>query len=466
MNQIVQRWLERRRLKQQINEEIAFHIEQAVEEELERGLSPSDARREARRRFGSARSVRGLCLEFARHGELKPDRPQAPFAVLAVVAASTPVVLAALLLPQHVYQQPIQAIDTLAVSTRSVPWVRMDGRRFDELGQELGVFQGSAGFQPISLQGVFGSNAEHWLTGLSVTPNFLDLLETPLLHGAGFQPRGGDQVVVSHELWRSRLGADPKVIGRSLALGGASYKIVGVAPAAFWALRPTENFWLTNSSRTERAWYVARLSSHLTPESADTALAAGGLVATGRPVSLSQIRQRAPRAALWIVSSNWALLLILGLVQTVSLRQTLVGVRARWRAAALSYLFLSVKALPVLASLAVCWTALVESSGVAFSPVFAFCASFLFLLASIAVVWWSLVDQTLRCVHCLRTLRMPLDRGTVGSILFDLPGSEYICSHGHGTLYLPAPTSARLQEPTWTPPSGLWHELVFSNKKA
>ena len=98
LTQIVQRWLEQRRLKRQINEEIAFHLEQAVDEEIARGLSPADARREARRRFGSARAVRGLCLEFANHGEPKPDRPRAPLAAMMGAAVATPLVLAVFLL--------------------------------------------------------------------------------------------------------------------------------------------------------------------------------------------------------------------------------------------------------------------------------------------------------------------------------------------------------------------------------
>jgi hypothetical protein len=39
--------------------------------------------------------------------------------------------------------------------------------------------------------------------------------------------------VVGEGDWRSRLDADPRAIGRTLTLNGASFEIVGIAPAGF-----------------------------------------------------------------------------------------------------------------------------------------------------------------------------------------------------------------------------------------
>jgi putative ABC transport system permease protein len=44
---------------------------------------------------------------------------------------------------------------------------------------------------------------------------------------------GPDVVVVSHDFWQQRLGADPDVLGRTLELSGRSWEIVGVAPEGF-----------------------------------------------------------------------------------------------------------------------------------------------------------------------------------------------------------------------------------------
>jgi putative ABC transport system permease protein len=44
---------------------------------------------------------------------------------------------------------------------------------------------------------------------------------------------GPPVVVVSHNLWRSRLGADAGIIGQSITLDGGGYTVIGVMPAGF-----------------------------------------------------------------------------------------------------------------------------------------------------------------------------------------------------------------------------------------
>jgi putative ABC transport system permease protein len=46
-------------------------------------------------------------------------------------------------------------------------------------------------------------------------------------------PGGHAVVVLSHGLWVRRFGADPDVVGRTLAIGARPYEVVGVAPEAF-----------------------------------------------------------------------------------------------------------------------------------------------------------------------------------------------------------------------------------------
>src|ERR1043166_6633831 len=52
--------------------------------------------------------------------------------------------------------------------------------------------------------------------------------------------------VLSHGLWQRRFGADPSVVGQTVTLNGASYTVVGVAPAGFngLALERPAYFWV------------------------------------------------------------------------------------------------------------------------------------------------------------------------------------------------------------------------------
>jgi hypothetical protein len=133
------------------------------------------------------------------------------------------------------------------------------------------------------------------------------------------------------------------------------------------------------------------------------------------------------------------------------------------------YAFLLAKSALALLPVAAVWLALTESAGfggprwltAGVRPT----ATLVFLMLCAAMVWWSLVDQRLRCPICFRRLRMPVSLGTLGSILFDLPATEYICTHGHGTLHVPEPQTNELETTRWRPHGDVWEELLAGAKK-
>lgn len=80
-----------------------------------------------------------------------------------------------------------------------------------------------------------GEGDAELLRGLRVTHTFFDVLGVQPWLGRGFLPaedrQGADRVVVlSHELWRRRFGADRSVVGRSVDLAGRRAVVVGVLP--------------------------------------------------------------------------------------------------------------------------------------------------------------------------------------------------------------------------------------------
>ncbi len=58
--------VQRRAAKQEIDEELRFHIDQRTAENIAAGMSPEEAEREARKRFGNMQSVREECREVHR----------------------------------------------------------------------------------------------------------------------------------------------------------------------------------------------------------------------------------------------------------------------------------------------------------------------------------------------------------------------------------------------------------------
>jgi putative ABC transport system permease protein len=74
--------------------------------------------------------------------------------------------------------------------------------------------------------------------GYLVSPAFFDVVGAAPALGRGFlaEDSAASQrhaVVIGHDLWQRRFGADPAVLGRQITVDGESFAIVGVAPPGF-----------------------------------------------------------------------------------------------------------------------------------------------------------------------------------------------------------------------------------------
>jgi predicted permease len=97
-----------------------------------------------------------------------------------------------------------------------------------------------------------------------VTPGYLELLGIRPALGRTLAPDDGNTILIDHDLWARRYGADPAVIGSVVNLSGDSFELAGVLPAdmdpnltAFsgaatrhqvWRLMPPD--WLQGDDRT------------------------------------------------------------------------------------------------------------------------------------------------------------------------------------------------------------------------
>jgi predicted permease len=95
-----------------------------------------------------------------------------------------------------------------------------------------------------------------------------------------FLGRRGDVAVLSDGLWKRRFGADPQVLGQTIALDGAQHTIVGVMPPSFRVIDHADVFvpWIIDAAeRTERRFHyfpvVARLKPTVSREQAQRELA-------------------------------------------------------------------------------------------------------------------------------------------------------------------------------------------------
>jgi putative ABC transport system permease protein len=82
-----------------------------------------------------------------------------------------------------------------------------------------------------------GSQEALHITGGVVSANLFSTLRVAPVLGRGFAAADNQPtslaVILSHRLWRDQFNADPSVIGKSLALDGRAFSIIGVMPAGF-----------------------------------------------------------------------------------------------------------------------------------------------------------------------------------------------------------------------------------------
>jgi predicted permease len=75
------------------------------------------------------------------------------------------------------------------------------------------------------------------VNAIETSPNFFHVLGVQPALGAGFptEPAFSREtiVVISHRLWRERFGGDPSIVGKSIALNGPLFTVVGVMPQGF-----------------------------------------------------------------------------------------------------------------------------------------------------------------------------------------------------------------------------------------
>jgi len=242
------------------DQEMAAHLEFAVQENLSRGMPLEEARRHALLLIGGVsqarelhRESRGLPvleavikdLQYAGR-TLKRDAGLTVFAVLMVglgVGASCTVfsVLNALLLRPLPFRDPDRLVWIANGTSENLSAQTTQVANLVELQTQSGSFSAIGGYSPFHGSGdilLSGGGEPERLTGVPVTETLFPLLGlTPQL-GRFFSAeecrwKAPKTVVLSHGFWQRRFSGDAGVIGRRLMLDGEPATIIGVLPATF-----------------------------------------------------------------------------------------------------------------------------------------------------------------------------------------------------------------------------------------
>ena len=275
---------------ERLREEIESHIAIQTEENLRAGMTPGEARRQARLKFGAVDAVRedyhaeeGLplvehLLLDVRYA-LRVLRKSPTFTVVAILTLTLGIganvavfgVLNAVLLhplevsdPQSLYQLRHQQWMTGRLLTTSYP-------AFEDLRQRNTGFSGMAGVYGYSHARLRWRNAVMKVHGDEVTGNYFDVLGVQpeagrLFHAADEHgPNSAPYVVLSDALWRRVFDADRGIIGTRVELNQHPFTVVGVAAARFHGAEQFvwPDYWIpmVNEEQVEGSDYLHRRTS-------------------------------------------------------------------------------------------------------------------------------------------------------------------------------------------------------------
>ena len=238
-------WRKRDAFADDLETEIRFHLETRAEELAARGLAASEARQQALREFGPRLRVHQdsrAAWQFQWLEDLLSDlsyaaralRRSPAFALTAVlslalgIGANTTIFS---LTMEFLFSNPS------CRDGANLRYLLLGGNSHSEV-QDYSFLRASGAFE-----GVAGSNEEteaNWKHGtssermwaISATDNFFDVVGTPVALGRPIHSGEQNELVLNYGFWKAKLGGNPQIIGRSLALDGELYTVVGILPPA------------------------------------------------------------------------------------------------------------------------------------------------------------------------------------------------------------------------------------------
>src|SRR5262249_33415436 len=246
------------KMEDELDEEVRFHLEREIEENIARGMTPEEAHYAAIRSFGGvervkeeSRDVRGIRLleevwQDLRYGVRMLRKNPGFTAVTALtlalgVGANTAIftIVNAVLLRPLPYEQPGQLVRLFADNSRR----RTEQNQFSpaevsDFRDQLTVFEEVGMFDIGGSSNLTGGTQPERVNTAEASPGLFTTLRAKPILGRTFLPDetevGQSKIaVISEGLWNRRFGADPNFAGRTIQLDGESFTVVGVLPVSF-----------------------------------------------------------------------------------------------------------------------------------------------------------------------------------------------------------------------------------------
>ncbi|HEU0175713.1 MAG TPA: ABC transporter permease [Blastocatellia bacterium] len=291
--------LRRGRHEREMEEEMRFHLEMQIEQNLASGMAPEEAHYAARRQFGNQTWLKEVSREMwslnsietliqdLRYGARRLIKNPG-FTLIAVITlafgigANTAIfsVVNAVLLRPLPYPNSERMV-YIFEGKQSDPKAEnsISPHNFTDIRSRNQSFDSYFAFNYMSFT-LTGDQQPEELNGVQASADFGRVVGIAPFLGRVFTteedaPGKGHVALISDGLWRRRFGADPQILGRNVQLNGEPYTVIGVMPPNFDFPNPNIEVWaplaldLAKYSRgTAFLTGAARLKPNVTVEQA------------------------------------------------------------------------------------------------------------------------------------------------------------------------------------------------------
>jgi len=304
------RLFRRRKLDEELERELRFHLEQHTSDLIAEGHSPEEAARRARVALGGQDQVKEMCRDARgtrwvwdlgrdlRYG-VRILLKQPGFTAVAALALALGIgVNAAILSAVNGFvlrplpvEEPSELMSPYWGSkAEAEAWGEFSYANFVDLREQNKSFADLCAWDEVSagISSGEGRNAADderaevgW--GELVSANYFDVMGVRPVLGRGFLPEEDRTpnthpvAVISHQVWQRRFGGGENVLGKTVYLNGQAFTVVGVMPEtflgstfylrySFWApSMMAQKFNRRAEWRTDRGYATVRLYGRLKP---------------------------------------------------------------------------------------------------------------------------------------------------------------------------------------------------------
>jgi predicted permease len=241
-----------------LNDELGFHLDQQIKENIAGGMAPEEARYAALRKFGNPTQLREEArsswswdwlekfLHDLRYGARTLTRAPG-FALTAIlvmalgIGATTSLftIVRSVLLKPLPFRDPDQLVmvyEHFREETGGTGFNVVSSGDFNDWRKQTHGFEDMAAWHEYG----FDLTGEHQelpevVQAAAGSWNLFPLLGTPMALGRTFRPEedqvGANRVVIlSWSLFQRRFAGDPSIIGKQIRLDSAPYEVIGVLP--------------------------------------------------------------------------------------------------------------------------------------------------------------------------------------------------------------------------------------------